>query len=181
MKDEIVVKRYGDAFAKFAEESFGIQKAVLDLKALKNIVVHDNPEFLKALHSMEITFSEKSDFIDKVLSEGFSEETRQFLKLLLQKGRIDKILDIADYIRKKYSFGEEVEAVLRTSFPLDLELIREIKFDLEEKFQKKFKLYINLDGSLLGGIQVVIGNTVLDGSVRRRLDDLKERLKALRV
>ena len=64
---------------------------------------------------------------------------------------------------------------------MDLELIREIKNNLEDKFKKKFKLYINLDGSLLGGIQVVIGNTVLDGSVRRRLDDLKEKLKALRV
>ena len=105
MKDEIVVKRYGDAFAKFAGEGFGIQNAVQDLKALKNVVIHDNPEFLGLLHSMEITVSEKSEFIDKVLSEGFSEETRQFLKLLLLKGRIDKIPDIIEYVRKKYSFG----------------------------------------------------------------------------
>ena len=181
MKDEIVVKRYADAFVKFSEETIGIQQAAQELKALKNIVIHDNPDFLVLLGNMEITVSEKCDFIDKVLSEGFSEETRQFLKLLIRKGRIDKILDITEHIRKKHSPGEEEEAVLRTSFPLDLELIREIKNNLEDKFKKKFKLYINLDGSLLGGIQVVIGNTVLDGSVRRRLDDLKEKLKALRV
>jgi F-type H+-transporting ATPase subunit delta len=181
MKDEIVVKRYSEAFVKFCAPTVGVQKAAQELKSLKNEVIHDNPGFLGILESREVTFSEKNDFMDRVLAEGFSQETRQFIKLLLLKGRIDKILDITEYIRKKYSLGEELEAVLRTSFPLDLELIRTIKSRLEEKFKKKFKLYINLDGSLLGGIQVVVGNTVLDGSVRRRLDDLKEKLKALKV
>ena len=86
MKDEIVVKRYADAFVKFSEETIGIQQAAQELKALKNIVIHDNPDFLVLLGNMEITVSEKCDFIDKVLSEGFSEETRQFLKLLIRKG-----------------------------------------------------------------------------------------------
>ena len=43
------------------------------------------------------------------------------------------------------------------------------------------RFYIDLDGSLLGGVQVVIGNTIIDGSVRKRLDELKEKLTTIRM
>jgi F-type H+-transporting ATPase subunit delta len=181
MRDEIIVKRYAEAFIGFAKETTGVEKALRDLGSLKNIVIRDNPEFLGFLKSPEITFIEKCDFMDKVLKKDFSEEIRQFLKLLLEKDRIDKIIDIAEYARVKYSHGEKIEVLLKTAFPLDLELIKEIKETLETKFRKKIKFYIDLDGSLLGGVQVIIGHTVIDGSVRRRLDELKEKLMGVRV
>jgi len=56
-----------------------------------------------------------------------------------------------------------------------------IKKGLESKLNKKLKLVVGLDPGLLGGVQVTIGNTVIDGSVRRRLDDLKEKLETVRV
>jgi len=99
----------------------------------------------------------------------------------LEKKRIDKIVEIADYVRVAYAHLGETEAILRTSFPLELDVIRQIKERLEKKLARKIRFYINLDGSLLGGVQVVIGNTILDGSVRKRLNDLKEKLLTLRV
>jgi len=80
-----------------------------------------------------------------------------------------------------YAHLGRTDAVLRTSSPLDLELIRKIRDKLEEKFQKKFKFYIDLDTNLLGGVQVIIGNRIIDGSLRRRLDELKGKLLAARV
>ncbi len=181
IKDEIIIKRYADAFVGFLKGTVGLQKGLQDLRNLKNTVIRDNPEFLQFLERLEITYTEKCDFIDKVLKDDFSEETRQFLKLLLRKDRIDKLIDIIEYIRITYSHIGRVEALLRTGFPLDLELIKAIEDKLEEKLQKKFKFYIDLDGELLGGVQVVIGNTVIDGSVRCRLDELKEQLMTIRV
>lgn len=181
MKDEFIVKRYAEAFMDFVKDGIGFEKSFQDLKNLKNVVIHDNPEFLVFLNRQDISYSEKCKFIDVVLKDGFLEETRQFLKLLLDKRRIDKILDITEYIRVKFSHGKEVEALLKTSFPLDIELIKAIKEKLEHKFQKKLKLYIELDGRLLGGVQVIIGNTIIDGTIRGRLDALKSQLKAVRI
>jgi F-type H+-transporting ATPase subunit delta len=181
VRDEIVIKRYADAFILYVKQGTGLEKAFLDLKNLRNVVIHDNPQFLELLKSPEITYAEKCEFIDSVLKDDFSEELRHFLKLLLKKERIDKFLDIAEYIRVTYSYGEETEALLKTAYPLDLELIKTIQGRLEAKFKRRLKFYIELDGTLLGGVQVVIGNTVIDGSVRRRLDELKEKLMAVRV
>lgn len=180
MKDPLAVKRYGDAFWSYAQETMGAENCLQNLKNLRAII-RENPEFLQILESPEITFSEKSDFIQKVLNEDFCEEIRHFLKLLLEKERIEKLCDILEYLRVTYGHEGETEALLKTAYPLDLELIRSIKDRLENKFHKKFKFYIDLDGSLLGGVQVIIGNTIIDGSVRGRLDDLKEKLKSVRV
>lgn len=180
MIDEVIVKRYAEAFVDFARESIGLDKALEDFKALKTIM-RDNPGFQEILHSPLISVAEKSNFIDRILSADFSREFIQFLKLLLDKRRIDKISDIAEYIRIHYAHRGVSEAVLRTSFPLDLDLIQQIKDKLEKKLKNKLKFYIELDGDLLGGVQVVIGNTVIDGSVRRRIQDLRERLQTVRI
>ena len=82
-----------------------------------------------------VTLLEKNAFINKFFGEGFSEEFRQFLKLLLKKNRIDKLWDIAEYVRIVYSHGKKARALLKTSFPLDLELVQLIIESLERKFQ----------------------------------------------
>ncbi len=180
IKDKILVKRYAEAFMAFAKETIGKDKALEDLKNLRNVIISDNPEFLELLRGMEISYSEKCEFLDNVLNEDFAEETKQFLKLLVEKGRIDEITDIAEYLRITYAYGEE-EALLKTSFPLDLELIKEIEDKLESKFNKKFKFFIELDANLLGGVQVVIGNKIIDGSVRNRLEGIRQTLRKAQV
>lgn len=179
LKDTIIVERYSQAFFKYAVPVIGFEKVILDCRHIKGII-RENPGFMEFLLSPEITFVDKNNFIEKVLGVDFSQVFKNFLLLLLEKERIDKLPDIVEYIRFNYAHEGEVDVLLKTSFPLDLDLIKEIKEKLAKMFQKKLKFYIDLDGSLLGGIQVVIGNTVIDGSVRRRIEDLKEKLERLR-
>ncbi|MDD5731008.1 MAG: ATP synthase F1 subunit delta [Candidatus Omnitrophica bacterium] len=181
MREDIVVERYSEAFVAFAKTNIGVEKAVQEVRVLRNTIMRENPEFLPFLESLQITDTEKCDFIDRVVRNGFSEQLRQFLKLLVEKERIGLLLDIAEYLRVNYLHGEERDALLKTSFPLNLDLIKTIEERIAKKFGGKFKFYISLDGDLLGGIQVVIGNKVIDGSVRRQLEELKEKLLAVRV
>ncbi len=108
-------------------------------------------------------------------------DSLSLLKLLLENERIDHLTDIIEYIRSVYGYEGETEALLKTAYPLDLELIKSIKERLEKKFNKRLKLYIELDGSLLGGVQVVMGNTVIDATVAGSLADLREKLRNVRV
>lgn len=179
MKDSIIVKRYADAFMAYAKEGIGQEKAYREFKNLRKII-RDNGKFLEILYSPDITYAEKCVFLDRIL-EGFSEELKSFLKLLLKKGRIEKILEIGEYIRLTYSRDRVVDVLLKTTFPLEIEIMNKIKSRLESKFNKKFKLYTDLDDNLLGGIQVIFGNTIIDATLRRRLLDLKEELLNIRV
>lgn len=181
MINKIVTKRYAEAFVGYAKETIGLDKLIESLKALRSEVIHDNPEFLKFLESKEITLAEKYAFIDTVLGDDFTPEIKHFIRLLIDKGRINILSDVIEFIRVNYSYGEQVEVLLKTSTPLDLSLIRDIKDSLSRKLQKKLKFYIDLDGSLLGGIQIIVGNRLIDGSVRKRLDDLKQKLLTVRV
>jgi F-type H+-transporting ATPase subunit delta len=180
MKNEVISKRYADAFLEFARETIGLEKGLEELRDLKR-VFHDNPEIGSFVGSPQIAEIEKRAFIDDAFKDNFSEEARQFLKLLLKKGRIDILPDIADYARVTYSHGTEVEALLKTSYPLDTENIQKIKDSMEKKFKKKLHLYVELDSDLLGGIYMKVENTIIDGSVRRRLNDLKEKLTVAKV
>lgn len=180
MKEQILAKRYAEGFIAAARDAVGLKAIVREFKALKNII-REHPEFESLLESMEVTYSEKCAFIEKTLDGNFSLEMRDFLKLLLEKRRFNLIVFIADYVRVTYAHGAAQDAVLRTSYPLDTEIIQAIKNKLETKLGKKLNLYVNLDASLLGGIQVTVGNTIIDGSVRKRLQELRERLQTVKV
>ena len=180
IKDSAAVSRYAEAFFNFAQENCGLDKALKDLAIVKNII-RDNPGFKKLMHNPQISYAQKCSFIDEVISDSFSDEIRDFLKLLLDKKRFDIFPAVAEYLRAKYSHHGQVDVLLRTAFPLDLDVIKRIQTALKKKFTQDLKFYIDLDGSLLGGVQVVIGNTIIDGSVKKHLEGLREQLITARM
>ena len=70
---------------------------------------------------------------------------------------------------------------MKVSYPLETETIRRIKDIIEKKLKKKLHLYIELDSDLLGGIYVKIENMLIDGSIRRRLEDMRAKLLTTKV
>ena len=180
MKNKIIAKRYADAFMAYCKAGIGIPRAAEELKETK-LLLSQHPELAGFLNNPDITLSEKNQVIDKVLGKGFCEETRIFLKLLLEKWRIDYIMGICDYAKERYSHEGAVEALLKTTYPLDIELISEIKEKLKNKFKKQINLVLELDPDLLGCIQIRAGNFIIDGSVRRRLKELKEELQGVGI
>jgi len=180
IKNRVLVSRYAEAFLSFARVNCGTDKALEDLVAVKKII-RDNPGFGDLMCNPKIAYSEKCTIVDEVIRDGISDELRDFLKLLLDKQRFDIFLDVAEYLRVKYSHQGQVDVLLKTAFPLDLEVIEKIQEVLRKKFKQNLRFYIDLDGSLLGGVQVVIGNTIIDGSVSKRLAQLRDQLTAVEL
>lgn len=178
IRGKIITQRYGDAFLSYARGSLGLEKILEELKELKTII-RDTPEFKEFFKNKGISNTEKYEFIDRALDKALSSETRNFMKLLLKNGRIEFISDIVDYLIIKHSHGEAVNALIKTTFPLNDELVEAIRDKLENKLKKKLNLYLDVDGDLLGGAEVIIGNIIIDGSVRRRLEDLKKKMMGI--
>jgi F-type H+-transporting ATPase subunit delta len=180
IREEIVSKRYADAYLAYAKETIGYDKGIDELQRVKRII-RDNQDFRDFLDGREITNTEKASAIDNIFKTDFEEETRQFLKLLIDKKRIDLVVDIAEYARIHYAHGVELDALLKTSYPLETETIARIKDSLEKRMHRKLHLYIQLDADLVGGASARIGNIIIDGSIKKRLEDMKEKLHALKV
>lgn len=181
MRDKAAARRYAEGFLSYAKDTIGLDKGFEQLSKVKQIL-SANPELKKFLENLEITYAEKSELIDKVFEEGFLEEIKELLKLIIKKGRVQQIYDIADYAKVIYYREKGIEkTVLRTVMPLTEESIKKIHTRLEEKLRKKLELEVKLEPELIGGVSVTVGNIVIDGSVKKALSELKEKLMAIKV
>ena len=180
INEEIVSKRYADAFLDAAKGTIGREKCLDELLRAKRII-RDNGPLKEFFENIGMTNSEKEEVVDAVFKDDFNEGTRNFLKLLIEKKRINLFVDIAEYARIHYAHGVEIDALLKTSYPVETETIQRIKDALEKRMNKKIHLYVELDADLVGGAYARIGNIIIDGSVKRRLEDLKEKLYAMKV
>ena len=180
MRDRVIVQRYAQAFIDFAEPKIGLVHCVKEMKSLKWLL-REEKDLAEFIGSPNIPRVDKARVLDTVLKGNYSTEIITFINYLVKKQRVSLLPAIADQVRLKFAHIESVDVVLKTTFPLELDLVTRIKARLEEKLRKKANLYLELDPDLLGGVQVIIGNTVMDGSVRNRLVNLKKKLLQTQV
>ena len=70
------------------------------------------------------------------------------------------------------------EAEIASAFPMSDADVTDLVAALEKKFEIKLKPTVTVDESLIGGVRVVVGDRVLDTSVRSRLADMRAKLTA---
>lgn len=74
--------------------------------------------------------------------------------------------------------GATEQAVIYSAFPLTDAQVQGLKDKLEVRFQSKLEFRVVEDSSLIGGIRVVVGDNVLDGSVKSSIEKMKQALAA---
>lgn len=181
MRDQVAGKRY--ALALFnAAESDGLTETIQGNLVLISEILEKNPELKVFLDAPHITTQEK----EKILQTGFKEKVSElllyFLLFLLSKDRLNQISEIAAQYDKliKEKMGI-VEIQVFTASPLDEKLSSPLKKTLEQKTGKKVNFIFKLDPGLIGGIRVIIGNQIIDYSIRNELYRLKDNLLSLKV
>lgn len=181
MKDIVAAKRYAEAFFDLAKETIGAKKSFEELSSIAHLIKTDG-KFRRFLENSKISDSEKCAVMEEAFKENISAQTKQLLKLLVNKRRIEEIEYVADYTEILYYRENGMEkASLNIARPLSEEMIKEIKNCLEKKFLKKLELEIHIEPELIAGIKARIGNTVIDGSVKKKLSELKENLMGTRI
>jgi F-type H+-transporting ATPase subunit delta len=92
---------------------------------------------------------------------------------------LDALSEIASQFRAlKNAQGGLSDAVVYSAFPIDSTALADVSAWLETRFQRKLNVKVELDASLIGGIRVVVGDEVLDTSVKSRLEQMKTALTA---
>jgi F-type H+-transporting ATPase subunit delta len=87
--------------------------------------------------------------------------------------------DIARQFRAlKNAASGSTEAVVYSAFPMDAQALAEVAVTLEKRFGRKLGVTVEVDASLIGGIRAVVGDEVLDTSVKARLEQMKMALIA---
>ncbi len=101
------------------------------------------------------------------------------LEVVLDNGRLAALPEIAAQYRRLVNDRSNVsDATIYSAFPIDEAQLPDVVESLQRRFGRKLTPQVRLDPSLIGGIRVVVGDEVLDTSVRARLEHMKAALTA---
>jgi len=180
MKTEFsnVARQYAQALLEFATAAGGgnDETVLTDLEAI-NKVVAGVPEFDVVLGHPNVPGAEKKKILVELFSGKISDLTQRLLELLADKRRIT----LLRYIEGEYKtlLNERrnlVDARLTSAESLDDKAVAGIKSTLTTQLGKEIKLDVKVDPSLLGGAVLRIGDQVIDGSLRGKLQALEKTL-----
>ena len=108
---------------------------------------------------------------------GSSEHGRNFLRLLLEYGRVDVLPEISDrFDALKADFEHTVDVTVTAAAALSAEQIAGIESALRERLGRSVNLSTETDENLIGGAVIRAGDVVIDGSLRSRLQGLAHAL-----
>jgi F-type H+-transporting ATPase subunit delta len=114
-----------------------------------------------------------------VLAGRLSGDAENLVRVLAENGRLEVLGEIrAQYESLKNEREGVVEAEVVSAFELDAAQLADLVARLEKKTGRKVKARVSVDQALIGGVKLVLGDKVIDGSARAQLGALETALKA---
>ena len=178
MKNFTISRRYARALLTLGTEDGNYLQYGEELKAFCELLKKE-PQARYILESPMYDFSSRKRLLTAILARtGFSATVNYFLQLLLEKGRIPYVDDIAIYYGQLTDEVRNIKrATVTTAVPLDDDIVKRIQAALKEDVQKDGGVTIKEDPSIIGGIIAQVGDLTLDGSLRTQLRNLQESLR----
>ena len=128
------------------------------------------------LFSPYFSTKEKSEGLDKAIS-GADETFVNFLRLLIEKHRMPVVFRVRAELDKLWEEENKLLPVTVTSaVELPKSTVKQIGDRIAEQTDRKVDLSANVDPDILGGIVVRVGNSVLDASIRNRLENFRKQV-----
>jgi F-type H+-transporting ATPase subunit delta len=120
--------------------------------------------------------AEKEDGLDRVVSDA-DPAVLNFLKLLIEKHRMPVVFRIrAAYDALWEDENKLLPVQITSAVELDKQIVSQLGDRIAEQTDRKVDISADVDPDILGGIVVRVGNSVLDASVRNRLDQLRRQV-----
>lgn len=129
------------------------------------------------LTDQAIPVAMRQGVVEKLLGDRAAPVTTALVSFVVGAGRARDLPAIIDRLVERVAEERaEVVAEVRSAIALDDEQRGRLATALSEATKKKVSVKVIVDPSVLGGLVASIGDTVIDGSIRHRLDQLKESL-----
>lgn len=166
---------YADAIVGIARGEDALEVVDDELLQVARAVA-GNRELYDALTDAQLPVTQRLEIVDRVL-EAAHPATRTAVALLVSSGRARDIEEIARAVAER-SAEERQRGVaeVQVAVQLSKKQREQLRKALEAATGKQLELKVFVDPSVIGGVRAKVGDTVIDGSVARRLDDIKASL-----
>jgi F-type H+-transporting ATPase subunit delta len=170
-----IARPYAEALFKSSQADLNGAAAWVDQLA----AIAANPQLLQFADNPKVTTAQVFDVINGVGKTALPDNAKNFLRTVIENGRLGALPEIAAQFRAlKNAQGGSSDAVVHSAFPIDGAALADLAATLEKRFARKLNLSVALEPALIGGIRVVVGDEVLDTSVKARLEQMKVALSA---
>ena len=169
----------------YAEALFTVVKTEGDLERVEDELyrfgklLQSNNDLKQALSDLNVDLSQRVKVLEDILANKVSPHTLGLITFVVaqERGRqlsqiLEELSELAAEARKS------VVAEVRSATPLDDRQRKALAKALGEATGKKVEVKVLVDPSIIGGVVAKIGDTVIDGSVKRRLQQLREQVNA---
>lgn len=170
-----VVSPADGAGARGADDGGEAARTGDELEALAALA--DTPELRRFVDDPRTRTSQVHELILGAVP--LSPPVANLLQVVLDNGRFVALPEIAAQYRALVSERTGVaDATIHSAFPIDGDMLDDVVRALERRFRRRLSPQVHIDPSLIGGIRVVVGDEVLDTSVKARLEQMKAAMTA---
>jgi F-type H+-transporting ATPase subunit delta len=174
-----IARPYADALFKAATAGAGMDLVSTADWVDELAAIAANPQLRQLADNPKVTADQVFAVFTGVARSALSDTAKNFLRTVIDNGRINALPEVAVQFRALVNRRSgSSDAVVHSAFPMDAAALAEVGAALEKRFGRKLNLTVQLDESLIGGIRVVVGDEVLDTSVKARLEQMKAALTA---
>ena len=165
-----IARPYAEALFKSAKADLAGTAVWLDELA----AIASNVQLQQYAGNPSVTSAQTFDVVCGVAKSALPEAAKNFLRAVIDNGRISVLPEIASQFRAlKNAQSGSSDAVVYSAFALDGAALADLAATLEKRFGRKLNVKVELEPELIGGVRVVVGDEVLDTSVKARLEQMK--------
>jgi F-type H+-transporting ATPase subunit delta len=170
-----IARPYAEALFKSTQSDTAATADWLDALA----AVAGNPQLLQFAADPKVTDQQVYDLVVSVMRGPLPPVGQNFLRTVTENDRLAALPEVASQYRAmKNAQSGASDAVVYSAFPIAADQLGDVTATLERRFGRKLNVTVQHDESLIGGIRVVVGDEVLDTSVKARLEQMKAALTA---
>ena len=168
-------RRYAEAAFEIAERDGSVAAWQDALTAAETLLAE--PGLARLLANPAIPAASRQELLDKVAGDQLTGGPKRLVQLLVARGRIERLPEVAREFRRLYRLREGItQATVTSAAPLTEDEVAELTAKLAGMTGGSVEVSLAVDPALLGGVQVRLGDRLIDGSVRGRLERLRSKL-----
>lgn len=172
-----IARPYAEAVFRLAQENGKLAAWAEQLSRLSAYA--QNADVAACVANPGLTAGQKADLVKSLLGSGVDGDLASFIQVLADNDRLSVLPEIAASFEELKAAEEGVkDAVIHSAFAMSAADSAALLPALEKHFEAKLRPQVQLAPELIGGIKVVVGDRVLDASVRGRLDAMATALRS---
>lgn len=177
MADLTVAMTYGEALFQAATDLGLTDEVRNELKGITEIF-EKTPEFYDFLKAGNIRAKEKKQILDKAFEGRVCAAVKNFLYVLVDKGRIGSFTQILKEYEKLLNHADGcASGSIISAQPLKPEQLARFEEETSKLLRQKVRLEPEVDISLIGGVKILVEGKLIDTSIRTRLAEMADALK----